>query len=178
MKADFSSTIHRYGMFDVVCWPETCLNLFLLICGWTSSLLFVIQHGNPQRKVNGGPIIWPFAQRSNNVNYTFRLRFGSKYCGWTLNVCDMVVISMQCLGRNCCGWALQLHPLRPHHPRALRLCLHGGQWGHLRYMPKEPRCWPSNLHQPKQIDQPDRLIDHGFPQVRWCPECWSERVPD
>merc|ERR1712154_4703 len=32
------------------------------------------------------------------------------------------------------GRAIQLHPDHPHHPRALRLCLHGRQRGHLRYL--------------------------------------------
>merc|ERR550525_549112 len=34
------------------------------------------------------------------------------------------------------------------------------------------------LHQPQQVDQPDRLVHHCFPEVRRRLERRSERVPD
>merc|ERR1712012_830292 len=76
------------------------------------------------------------------------------------------------------GRALQRHPDHPHHPRALRLCLHGGQRGHLRHLQEEPGHRETNLLQPEQADRTDCLLHHRLPEVRRRPERGSDRVPD
>ena len=29
-----------------------------------------------------------------------------------------------------------------------------------------------------QVDRPDRELHHSLPEIRWCPECRSDRVSD
>ena len=55
---------------------------------------------------------------------------------------------------------------RPHHPRALRLRLHGGQRGHLRRLQEEPGHRETDVPQPEQADRPDCVLNHRLPEVR------------
>ena len=46
--------------------------------------------------------------------------------------------------------AVQLNPHYAHHPRALRLRVHGRQRGHLRHLQKESRRGETLVHEPQQ----------------------------
>lgn len=57
---------------------------------------------------------------------------------------------------------VQLHTDHAHHARALGLFVHGGQRGHLRYMPPEPGHREAHVHQPKSVDWSDRVLHHSI----------------
>nr|CAI96754.1 tubulin alpha [Lubomirskia baikalensis] len=70
---------------------------------------------------------------------------------------------------------------RPHDAHdfgALGLRLHGRQRGHLRHMSQESGHRATLVHQPEPHRLASRVLHHGVPEVRRCPERRPNRVPD
>jgi hypothetical protein len=76
------------------------------------------------------------------------------------------------------GGAVQFDPDDAHDPGTQRLCLHGGQRGHLRHLSPQFVDRAADVHQSEPADRSDCLVHYGLAAVRRGTQRRPNRVPD
>ena len=75
-----------------------------------------------------------------------------------------------------CSGTIQLHSYHSHHLGTFWLRLHGGQWGHLWYLPSKFGYREAILHQSQSFDWSNCVLHHCVTAFRWCTKCWLDWV--